>query len=224
MRDIKLVNASGSQRRRGCDSHRGAAPRYVEIMRSRLPLLVFSLFVATSLAGCATVTSAGADSGSVGEPPAPDESPSTSVSVDAAALAQAQAWLDAANLPPGAVRSDGPIGGFNSFTGWPCGPVEELEGFWTIPNTTVHETANWLRENPTADLITTSFTPVPDDPTYDSAIIGYIPAPDSQEGIVYTIAKKADGVAVRAEIAAQTESAFCPPLPDGGMYGAPGQG
>ena len=103
-------------------------------------------------------------------------------------------------------------------------PVEELEGFWTIPNTTVHETANWLRENPTADLITTSFTPVPDDPTYDSAIIGYIPAPDSQEGIVYTIAKKADGVAVRAEIAAQTESAFCPPLPDGGMYGAPGQG
>lgn len=38
------------------------------------------------------------------------------------------------------------------------------------------------------------------------------------------LAKTHDGVAVRAEIAAQTDSAVCPPLPDGGTYGAPGQG
>ncbi|MFE5409336.1 hypothetical protein [Microbacterium sp. NPDC056569] len=63
-----------------------------------------------------------------------------------------------------------------------------------------------------------------EDPAIDSAIVGYIPAPDSQEGIVYTIERKGDGVAVRAEIAAQTESAVCPPLPDGATYGAPGQG
>lgn len=124
----------------------------------------------------------------------------------------------------GAIRSDASVGSFSSYTGWPCDPVEELEAFWSIPGATVTGTANWLRENPTADLMTTSVAPVPDDPAIDSATVGYIPAPDSQEGIVYTIAKTADGVAVRAEIAALTESAVCPPLPNGGMYGAPGQG
>lgn len=104
------------------------------------------------------------------------------------------------------------------------GPVEKLEAFWTIPNATVRDTANWLIQHPTADLMTTAVGPVADNPVVDSAIVGYIPAPDSQEGIVYTIAKTHNGVAVRAEIAAQTESAVCPPLPDGGMYGAPGQG
>ncbi|WP_133241733.1 hypothetical protein [Microbacterium sp. Gd 4-13] len=52
---------------------------------------------------------------------------------DAAALGQAQAWLDAANLPSGAVRSNTPSGGLNSYTGWPCGPYEELKGYWGIP-------------------------------------------------------------------------------------------
>ncbi|MGU3646424.1 hypothetical protein ACLBXX_15760 [Microbacterium sp. C23T] len=142
----------------------------------------------------------------------------------AEARAQAQAWLDAATLPPGAVLSDVPIGGFSSYTGWPCGPVEELEAFWTIPGATVADTANWLREHPTGDLITTAFAPMTYDPAIDSTTVGYIPAADSQEGIVYTIERKGDGVAVRAEIAAQTASAVCPPLPDGAMYGAPGQG
>lgn len=87
--------------------------------------------------------------------------------------------------PPGAVRTDTPPATFTSYTGWPCGPVEELEAFWVIPD---------------------------------------IPAPYSREGIVYAFATKNWDVAVRAEIAAQTESATCPPLPDGGMYGAPGQG
>jgi hypothetical protein len=102
--------------------------------------------------------------------------------------------------------------------------VEELEGFWTIPGATVADTANWLRENPTANLLSTAGGPVPDDGTIDSAIVGYIPERDSQEGIVYTVAKTGDGVAVRAEVAALTESASCPTLPDGGTYGAPGQG
>ncbi len=79
-------------------------------------------------------------------------------------------------------------------------------------------------ENPTADLMSTAVGPVDADPELHSAIVGYIPAPGSQEGIVYTIEKAADGVAVRAEIAAQTASAVCPPLPDGATYGAPGQG
>lgn len=193
-------------------------------MRSRSALAVGVSILALCLTACATPAAGGAASAppAVSEPTASTEP--ASEGTDAAARARAQAWLDAATLPPGAVRSDAGVGSFTSFTGWPCGPVEELEAFWTIPGATVAGTANWLRENPTADLMTTSVAPVPDDPAIDSAIVGYIPAPDSQEGIVYTIAKIADGVAVRAEVAAQTESAACPPLPDGGTYGAPGQG
>ena len=159
--------------------------------------------------------------------PAPVESsePPAPAAGDVAALAQAQAWLDAANLPPGAVRTDTPSGSFNSYTGWPCGPYEELAGYWVIPDTTVVDAANWLIENPTADLVTTNYGPASEEwGPVDSAIVGYIPAPDAQEGIVYTLAKKHGDVAVRAEVAAQTDTATCPPLPDGGMYGAPGQG
>ncbi|WP_203581899.1 hypothetical protein [Microbacterium hibisci] len=195
-------------------------------------MAVGSLLLVLLLAGCATpVAGAGiatpeviSEPGASSEPSASSEPTAPLDAEVAAAQEQAQAWLDAATLPPGAVRSDVTIGGFTSYTGWPCGPVEEIEAFWTIPDATVSDTANWLREHPTADLITTAFAPAPDDPAIDSAMVGYIPAADSQEGIVYTIVKKDGGVAVRAEIAAQTESAVCPPLPDGAMYGAPGQG
>ncbi|MFJ6652812.1 hypothetical protein ACIQLJ_08465 [Microbacterium sp. NPDC091313] len=87
------------------------------------------------------------------------------------------------------------------------------------------DVANWLIENPTADLMTTNYGPATEEwGPVDSAIVGYIPAPDAQEGIVYTLAKNQGDVAIRAEVAAQTDAATCPPLPDGGMYGAPGQG
>lgn len=66
--------------------------------------------------------------------------------------------------------------------------------------------------------------PVPDDTVIQSAIVGYIPAEGAQDGIVCTVEKTPDGVAVRAEVAAQTAEASCPLLPDGGQNGAPGQG
>jgi len=175
------------------------------------------------LTSCASGT-AGGDAAQPDAPPRQAAPVTPSSSTDAAAVEQAQAWLDAAALPPGAVRSEDRIGGFNSYTGWPCGPVEELEGFWTIAGATVADTANWLMQNPTADLMSTAVAPAVHNEAIDSAIVGYIPERDSQEGIVYTIAKTSDGVAVRAEVAALTESASCPPLPDGGTYGAPGQG
>ena len=140
------------------------------------------------------------------------------------ARAQAQAWLDAAALPPEAVPAAASVATFSSFTGWPCGPVAELEAFWSIPDATVGETANWLSENPTGDLISTAVGPIPDDPATQSATVGYVPEDGAQEGIVYTVEKPGDGVAVRAEVAAQTADATCPDLPDGGEYGAPGQG
>lgn len=150
--------------------------------------------------------------------------PSLSASESSDAQAQAQAWLDAATLPPGAVPSDASVAAFSSYTAWPCGPVAELEAFWSLPGWTVSETANWLRGNPTGALIPTGFGPVPDNPAFQSASVGFIPTEGAQEGIVYTVEKTPDGVAVRAEVAAQTATASCPELPDGGVYGAPGEG
>lgn len=143
---------------------------------------------------------------------------------DAVAQVQAQTWLDAAALPPGAIRSSYATGAFNSFQGWPCRPVAQLEGYWTIPDMTVAQAANWLMANPPADLVTTAVGAIADDPTVDGATVGFIPADDSQQGVVFTIAKRDDGVAVRAEVAALTASAVCPTLPDGGQLGKPGQG
>jgi hypothetical protein len=193
-------------------------------MRGGWGAIVGAVLLTLSLSACTSATGdAVSPSGEVTEPGATAE-PVPSSSEDAVALQRAQAWLDAATLPPGAVRSDRSSVGFTSYTGWPCRPVKELEAFWTISGASVAATANWLMEHPTADLITTAVGPVADDPAIGSAIVGYIPEQGAQEGVVYTIAKSRDGVAVRAEIAALTESAVCPELPDGGTWGAPGQG
>lgn len=184
------------------------------------------LTVPLALAGCASgvnVVVSGANDGA----PAPFDSngPASSAAGDAAALSQAEQWREAANLPAGAVRVDTPGVTFDSYTGWPCGPYEELEAYWVIPDMTVVDAANWLIENPTADLVTTSFGPVTEEwGAVDGASVGYVPTAESQEGIVYTLVRKHADVVVRAEIAAQTDTATCPPLPDGEMYGAPGMG
>ena len=114
-----------------------------------------------ALAGCASGANVAAGSGN-GQVSAPVESsePVVPAAGDAAALTQAQAWLEAAILPPGAVRAETPTGRFNSYTGWPCGPYEELKAYWVVPDTTVVDAANWLIENPPADLVTTAFVPV----------------------------------------------------------------
>lgn len=145
-------------------------------MQCRSALVVGALLLSLSLTACASAAghSGVAPSGAMSEPSETGAPADASETTDAAARAQAQAWLEAATLPLGAIRSDVSVGSFNSFTGWPCGPVEKLEAFWRNPDTTVHETANWLMEHPTADLMTTAVAPVPDDPAIDSAIVGYI--------------------------------------------------
>lgn len=181
--------------------------------------------LALALAGCASEGAAvKADEMAVSQNAAKSSGTRAPAVVSPEAYAQAQAWLNAAVLPSGAVAADASVTTFSSFTSWPCGPVEELEGFWEVPGLTVSEATNWLRENPTGDLISTSVAPVPDDQEYDAATVGYIPEHDAQEGIVFTVQRMADGVAVRAEVAAQTPDALCPALPDGARYGAPGQG
>lgn len=196
-------------------------------MQRRSPVVLSAVMIVTlALAGCASSANVAEGSGTE-EAWAPVESSesATPAAGDDAALTQAQAWLYAANLPPGAAPTETSPGNFNSYTGWPCGPYEQLEGYWVVPDTTVVDAANWLIDNPPADLMTTTLGPVSEEwGPVDSAIVGYIPAPEAQEGIVYTLAKMDEGVAVRAEVAAQTDTATCPPLPDGGTYGAPGQG
>ncbi|RWZ49533.1 hypothetical protein ELQ90_12235 [Labedella phragmitis] len=145
-------------------------------------------------------------------------------SADPEAQAQARTWLESVELPAGATHADARVARFDSFTGWPCGPVAELETFWSIPNSTMGETANWLMDNPPAELLSTAVGPLPNDASLKSAIVGFVPEEGAQEGIVFTLQKTQDGVAVRAEVAAQTDDATCPDLPDGEGYGAPGQG
>lgn len=199
-------------------------------MRHHSALMVISI-LALALTGCATPEVIAGGAAEIADTPAPDQTSATSESIapvvatgSSDARAQAHAWLDAAALPPGAVPADASVSTFSSYTGWPCGPVVELEAFWSIPGWTVSETANWLRENPTGALMSTGFGPVSDDPALQSATVGYIPTEQAQEGMVYTVEKTPDGVAVRAEVAAQTAGASCPDLPDGGEYGAPGEG
>lgn len=189
---------------------------------SRRSALVLGLSALLLLTGCASA----AGDGSAAPTSAPTATQSAPPArIDAAAEEQAQAWLDAAVLPPGAVRvTEKPVS-FNSYQGWPCQPVAQLEGYWTLADTTVAGAANWLQENPTADLVSTaSGSPWAEDPNLDGATIGYIPADDSQQGVVYTVVKMDSGVAIRAEVAALSASASCPSLPPGEMLGKPGQG
>lgn len=187
----------------------------------RLATLVVSVPIAVAaLAGCAT-----AFGGAGGEVPAGATPTPTAVSTgDPAARTQAQAWLDAVVVPEGATRVDDAPVTFMSYTGWPCSPTEQLKAYWTVPSAGVTDTVNWFGEHPPAGLVSTAFAPLPQDSASDSSAIGFTPDDRSQQGIVFTVEKDADGVAVRAEVAALTSTAVCPTPPDGGQWGLPGQG
>lgn len=189
---------------------------------------VFVLSVSAVLvAGCAEV----ADDSAAAPEPSLSTSPSpTAMKVDAAAVAKADSWLAGAILPSGAVPSESApesIYPFSySYYAWPCSPMETRTAYWTIAGADVIDTANWLKQHPTADLR----DPVPfpitvdDESEYDTVTFGNVPEPESLEGIAYTVNRTADGVAVRAEIGVFTEDTVCPEPPDGGRWGGPGQG
>ena len=186
--------------------------------------VVLGLLAVGLLAGCAT--------GAGGGEPAPSTSASQTPTPtgDVQAQAKAQSWLDAAVLPPGAVRSETMPNTTVSFNTevyrWWCSPMEELTAYWTIAGASVTDTANWLSEHPTADLIVPgpvpAVSPVGREP--DIVSLGNVPSRDSLEGVVYTIAATTDGVAVRARIGVIPESAECPTPEPGTSLGGPGQG
>lgn len=187
-----------------------------------------SVLAVLALTGCATgQTPAGAPAPAAATTPQPTPTPSdviASGSDDEQARAQAQAWLDDISLPPGTTTAASNVATFNSYTGWPCGPVSELEAFWLVSDATLSDTADWLDAHPAPGLISVWGDHRPDGMNYDGMLLGYVPEQGAQEGIVYTLRAVPGGIAVRAEIAAQTADASCPELPDGGQYGAPGMG
>ncbi len=196
-------------------------------MRRRSTLILGSALAVFALLGTACTSGATSPGGgpapsSTADPDLADE-PTTEPgeTTDAAAEAQAQAWLDAAAVPPGAVPTDDSVA-FGSYQGWPCTPVATRERVWTLTGGTVANATNWLRENPTADLVSTAVGPPLDEGSpVDGAIVGYIPADESQQGVVFTVQNIGDGVAIRAQVAALAATATCPP---GQTLGKPGQG
>ncbi|TQJ31092.1 hypothetical protein [Microbacterium sp. SLBN-146] len=196
-------------------------------MRHRLTFAA-AVLVTLALTGCATgqTPTGAADpiAAITPEPTQPIADVIASGSDDAEARAQAQAWLDDITLPAGATAAPRSVASFQSYSGWPCGPVAELEAFWFVPDATLSDIAVWLDEHPAGGLISVWGEHRPDSLDYDGMLLGYIPEPGAQEGIVYTLRTVSGGIAVRAEIAAQTSEASCPELPDGAQYGAPGMG
>lgn len=187
---------------------------------------VLGLALTVMLAGCATVTATGdggeSISGGVGSGTGENASPTPTEDavVDAEAEALAQSWLDGAVLPPGAVASETTPASFLSYYAWPCQPMVERTAYWTVEGSTVAETANWLKQNPTGGLVVTTPGPIAEDTDYDEATVGNASAYDSLEGIAYTITRTADGVAIRAEIGVIPAGSECPE----GNWGGPGQG
>ena len=194
--------------------------------RGRGPSVIAGLLLVGVLAGCATTAGDAAPSPTrKGPPPASAES-LASPGPDAGALARARGWLNAAVVPDGAIAvdADSVASEFSSYTGWPCGPIVELTGYWRLPDAGLVDTVNWIATHPTPGL-TVPFVPnFPPDATGDLNV-GQLPTPRSQEGIVFTVTDAGEGVlAIRAQVAAFTETATCPDPPGGGMWGAPGQG
>lgn len=192
----------------------------------RASAVVVSLMVGSLVTGCAT----GASEGDAGPTPSVSASPTSTSVVDANAEAKAQSWLDAARLPPGAVRSESAPSTSVSFNTevyhWWCNPMEELTAYWTIAGATVTDTANWLSEHPTADLIVPGPVPAVSSAgsVPDIVSLGNVPFRDSLEGISFTVVKTRDGVAVRAQIGVIPENAECPTPEPGVGLGGPGQG
>lgn len=194
--------------------------------RGRGPSVIAGLLLAGVLAGCATTTGGADPSSTPVGPPSASGNSVVSPAVDPAAFQRARAWLDAAVVPDDAVEveADAVASVFSSYQGWPCRPVAELTGYWRLPDADLVDTANWIATHPTPGLT------VPFVPNYPAGVtgelnIGQLPTPDSQEGIVFSVAPGLDGdLAIRAQVAALAESATCPEMADGSRLGAPGQG
>lgn len=161
--------------------------------------------------------------------PAPSpsrESTDPALSADPEAAAKADRWLEDVRVPPNAVplTASDPVPEFLSWYEWPCSHMEERTVSWSIDGMNVAEALNWLAENPTADLLTTSSPSYDPQESYDGGSVGNVPEYDALEGIDFTVVATPEGVALRADIGVFTTATECPELPEGQSWGGPGQG
>jgi len=211
------------------------------VLMRRLPVTLTTIttitVAAALLSGCTGASAAGdasagtTASASVGPPPASESylgsepKPSPASTPDAASIAQAAAWLDAVTLPEGAVRTDDSSRVYTTFAGWICSPIAGRHGEWLIPNAGVEDTIDWIRENPPAGLkSTTSGGWFGDGPAPTSATVAFTPQDQSQQGVLFQVDRRGDGVAVRVDVVALGSTSVCPRPPVGGTFGLPGQG
>jgi hypothetical protein len=197
--------------------------RYDPAMTTRGGIVVIGIALLTgSLAGCADAFSAPTSTSD----PSPSPPVMSTISPgQVEAQQRAESWIDATPVPPNATRTErAPRGAFTSFQAWVCTPTMTASGYWTVTGMSPAEVLNWMLENPAPDLTPTSAEPMPLDGGHDGFARGFLPSPDSQEGIVFTFVTIPEGTALRAESGATTADSTCPPPPGGGSWGRPGEG
>ncbi len=197
-------------------------------MRTRGGIVLVGVAVlGVAVSGCASApTAAPTSTATSSSGNAPSSTPSAPSSEETEAQQRADTWLETTPTPPGAVRSDeSPSPLFDiSYQGWVCAPTLTTTGYWTLDGMSLGDALVWMRSNPTPGLTTVNAGMLPVDDSADVVTMGVTPAPESQEGVVLTFVKTPTGAAVRAEVGAMTASATCPPPPDGGEWGHPGEG
>lgn len=190
-------------------------------------MLIGVAMVSIAMSGCAS-TPVAAPTSTPASPSgsAPPSTPSAPPSDETEAQQRADAWLKTTPTPPGAVWSEkSPSPLFDiSYQGWVCAPTITTTGYWTIDGMSIGDALVWMRSNPTPGLTPVNAGMLSVDDSADVVTMGVTPAPESQEGVVLTFVKTPTGSAVRAEVGAMTASAICPPPPDGGEWGHPGEG
>lgn len=161
----------------------------------------------------------------------PESTPAPELTATTAGDAEAQqrvdTWLDTAPMPPGAVRSaEQPSDAvFLSYQGWTCSPMATATGYWVVDGLSIVEVSNWLLEHPVPGLMSTwTRSYEPSDEQSDAIGFGNIPELDAQEGIAFSVVKRPDGVAIRAEAGAIPEDAVCQTPAPGESFGSPGEG
>lgn len=147
---------------------------------------------------------------------------------DAAGQAQADAWLEGVQLPPGAVALDAQPADApalaSQWQGWWCAPMGLATGYWRVPDMGVMEAVQWIGAHPVDGLVSPSTVQVDDGQHYDAASVGQTPSIGALEGIAFTAALAPGGVVVRAEVGAFGDTTVCPTPPPGASLGGPGQG
>ncbi|MEO6944784.1 MAG: hypothetical protein ABI053_08740 [Lacisediminihabitans sp.] len=145
--------------------------------------------------------------------------PTVRPTADAASMAAAQARLDSAAVPAQATaQSVKPDAVAEKLNMKPfCDPQAVAVGFWTVPAMSVTELMDWLRANPSPGMgVSSTSGPVEGaaGSIHDGIVTETVGGMPADNGLVFSIAPTADGVAFRADAIVIPADATCPePVP-----------